>query len=191
LRRACRSRARTECALPSKSTKKSDRFCVRRHSRRCRRLHNRINYTTTTIIQVEEINTVTQVDSVQQNTQVHSQIQTQTRLTKDALDTYSNQRATEQCGTGKHTQTCISRVTTEIKTQEIVFRLSAIKSCQCDAGSADNSGDTTSTIVHSCVTECLINACNIRSTYECQSHADQTTCYKSSFERCQTLHLPQ
>jgi len=187
LRRACKARARTTCAA-SKST---DKFCVRRHARRCRRVHNRINYSTTTLIQVDEVNTEFQVDSAHQNTQVHNQIQSQSRLSKDVLETYSTERATEQCSTSKDTRTCITRVSTEIKTQEISFRLSAIKSCQCDATSADNSGDSTSTIVHSCVTECLINACNIRSTYECQSNADQTTCYKSSFERCQTLHLPQ
>jgi len=168
-------------------TKKGEKGCRRKHARRCRKLHLRRERKDKKVVVVEKVNT----QEHQLNKEVKQEIQKNKTLPTAVMKSYCKERATQQCGAGKDNKLCRQRVKEEIKTQEIIFRMSAIQSCQCDLAHIDFHEENKSDIAQTCVNTCLTNACNIRSTYECQPHKDQVTCYKDANERCLSLHINQ
>jgi len=199
LRRACKSRARTSCV-----GKQGEIKCRRVRARRCRRLHcsrrvrrQRKQHKKQTHHEVKIHHQVqVQHHAIEHETKkqklkkkVKNQLKALKTLPDDVLTNYCKQKAREKCGFGKENQRCRIRVREEIKNQEIVFRLSAISHCKCDATSPLFVGHSCSSIVNSCAKTCVERACKIRSSLECQSNKDQITCFNESHKTCTDLHV--
>jgi len=107
------------------------------------------------------------------------------------LKSYCDQVAVQKCGDGDSNKECRSRVSETIRTQETIFRVSTIKSCVCESSAPKYKGLDCDSIVQSCSNDCVVKACKLRSTLECQSNGNQQSCVEETNDRCVTLHTTQ
>jgi len=120
---------------------------------------------------------------------VKRQIKELNHLPEKKIHSFVKERAVVKCGDAKEHQDCRRRVRAEIKNKETVFRISAVDSCKCDATADKFHGESCSKIVTTCSNTCLKKACKLRSTLECKTSGDQTSCYEKKYSRCSDLHL--
>ena len=104
------------------------------------------------------------------------------------MNDYCHQKAVEKCDSEKEKELCINRVFEEIKNQEIVFRLSAVSNCKCDPNTDLTEGQSCSSVANTCANKCIQRACKIRSSLECHTEKDQTTCFQERNLTCTALH---
>jgi len=121
--------------------------------------------------------------------EVRKDIKKLKQLPVDVLKGFCKRRAITKCGEGKDHQECRRRVRQEIQNKETIFRVSAIQSCKCETTADKFSGKSCGTIVKSCTKSCIRNACKLRSTLECKTKDNQTTCTTNHYSRCSKLHL--
>jgi hypothetical protein len=204
LRKACRARARTTCA-----GKTEEKKCRRTHRRSCKRLHcgrhRRVHHKKTHHKKEHKKQKVTTVEvqtttsfphhhvTVQEHriTYVKESIKGLKTLPDNVLDDYCKRKSVEKCGSapGHDNELCRNRVFSEFKNQEIVFRLSAVSHCKCDPNTSENQGLKLSSIANNCANTCIVRACKIRSSLECQTEKDQITCFSQRNLTCTTLHI--
>jgi hypothetical protein len=211
LRKACRARARTTCA--AKKVEGAElKKCRRTHRRSCKRLHcgrhRRVHHKKThhkkehkkqkvEKVTTVEVQTTTSFPhhhvTVQQHriTKVKESIKGLKTLPDNVLDDYCKRKSVEKCGSapGHDNELCRNRVFSEFKNQEIVFRLSAVSHCKCDPNTSENQGLKLSSIANNCANTCIVRACKIRSSLECQTEKDQITCFSQRNLTCTTLHI--
>jgi len=192
LRKACKVRARVACT--GKTTGKTEeKKCRRTRSRRCRKLHlkkhHRKSHKKTdkktdkkTKVVVTDVQTTTVV-SESTKKEIKEQIQKIKQLPEHVISTYTTTVSSNRCGSGDNNKECRDRVSEYTRNQEALFRVSALKSCKCEATTTSTDG------VKSCVNTCFENACNIRAVNECVTVSDHTSCVHKVNTKCTTLHV--
>jgi len=120
---------------------------------------------------------------------IHDQCQKIKELPTEVITTYTQTIASDRCGNGEQSKECRERVAEYSKTQETLFRVSALKSCKCEKTITTTDGESTKTVVKTCTNSCLKRSCKIRALNECVTLSDHTSCVNRVYEKCTALHL--
>jgi len=120
--------------------------------------------------------------------EVKATIKTYNQLPTGVLESHCKSVAIAKCGDGEAFRDCRRRVREETRNKEIVFRMSTIKSCKCNAESDAHIGQTCANVAFDCVNKCIAHACHLRAKLECEHNKDQAVCFSTHLQQCTNLH---